>query len=70
MKMMPYVSILEIYIIKFILPIYIGIKHFDLQEIICQMVPIMTEALILGTVTGGINPYSYFHLHIHLSVVN
>ena len=42
--MMPYVSILEIYMEKFILPIWIGIKHFDLTEMIYQIVAIMSEA--------------------------
>lgn len=56
--MMPYVSILEICTEKFILPIRIGIKHFDLPEMIDQTVTIMTEALIIDTVTGSANPCS------------
>lgn len=51
-KMMPYVSILEICMEKFTLPIWVGIKHFDLTKMIDQTVAIMTEALIM-TVGGG-----------------
>lgn len=64
--MMPYVSILEIYIVKFILPIWIGIKHFDLLDMTYQIVGMMTKALITGTVTGSMNPHSPVYLLIHL----
>lgn len=68
--MMPYVSVLEICTEKFILPIQIGIKHFDLPEMIDQTVTIMTKALIIDTVAGSVNPCSSICLLIYLFVVD
>lgn len=68
--MMPYVSILEIYIVKFILPIWIGVKYFDLTRNDLSNSSYKERTLIIGTVMGSMNPCPSIYLSINLLVID